>query len=133
MNKTVKSVVVVMLLVATVCGSAFAKSATFSTSVATNNGAYLPKELEPSSAIIKFFADKGIDTSVGSDVANMSIATRNSIKSIYSDNKSTIDSLAQSEMKKYLAEGKAEYVTMKYGPITWTLSYTQDSEDSFSF
>lgn len=116
------------LVICLVC-SAFARQITFTTAVRAYSGDVMPLYVDVPQNVLDFFKEKGIDTSV-TDASNMSIALRNSIKSVYADNKSTIDKMVQVAIKPMLAEGSVEIVYVLYGPIIWSMQYEQDTENS---
>ena len=137
-SKTVKIMVMAVLTVCMVTG-AFAsgkadngRQVLMSTSVSTTGETVFPLTIEVPASIKDWFASNGV-TVESADPEYMSIATRNSIKSLYGDNKSTLDALALAAMKPYLSEGKVETVISTFGPVTWKVAYAQDSEDGFSY
>lgn len=125
---TKKVLSAVCLLTCLVC-SAFARQITFTSSVKSYSGEVMPLYADVPESVLNFFKDNGIDTSV-TDASKMSISLRNSIKSVYANNKSTIDKMVQTAIKPMLEEGSVEIVHVVYGPISWSIQYSQDSENS---
>ncbi len=132
-------IIVTLLLAASMVPGVFAsgkadngRQIQLSTSVITTGDTVFPLTIEAPASVTDWFAANGI-TVESTDPAYMSIATRNTIKSLYSGNKSTLDALALAAMKPYLSEGKVETVLTNFGPVSWKVSYEQDSEDGFSY
>lgn len=122
-KKAVKIATVVCLVLALSAG-AFAKSIHFSTSVQSDDPPVFPFTVETPEVVIDWFEKQGLAVdNYSSDISQMPVDYRDEIRDLYEDNKATLDAIAQKFLMSYLEEGFVEYVTTRYGPISWTVQY----------
>lgn len=127
-NKKIKTILVsAMVLVASTVAFA-AKPVYFSSTVISAGEKVMPLTVETPDAVLAWFQSKGLDVSNwGTDISSMSVEYRNEIRKIYADDdlQAEIDAVAKASLKTYLEEGNVEYVSTSYGPLTWSMEFSQ--------
>jgi hypothetical protein len=136
-NKKIKTIIVLaMVLVASTATVFAAKPVYFSSTVLSAGEKVMPLTVETPEAVLAWFQSQGIDVSkCGTDISSMSVEYRNEIRKLYADDdlQGEIDAIAKAALQTYLEEGKVEYVTTSYGPLTWSMEFAQkDPFDSNS-
>lgn len=105
------------------------RTITLSTSVSASNDDYLSLAVEAPEAAKAFFVAHGANAkTVGDDPAAMTKADRDKIRAIYScdddpDYYDAVNSIVYAALQAQLVPGKAETVTTRIGPCTWTVTY----------
>lgn len=128
MTKKTAKIAAVVCLALSLSAGAFAKSVYFSTSVESLGVPVYPLELETPDIVLDWFEDQGLEVdNYSTDLTGMPVEYRNEVRKLYGDEdyKDEVDAIAQRALFSHLEEGSVEYVTTSYGPIKWTVHYSQ--------